>query len=84
MQLCIRKSFPINLDIVGLDAYINVTMRKDQRSVFFDDICIKANVSACLTLFGTGQGIFIPLPLLDQILSADFFFKNVLTLAGEN
>ena len=28
-----------------------------------------------LTLFGTGGDTFIPLFLLDQILSADFFFK---------
>ena len=28
-----------------------------------------------LTLSGTGQDIFIPLSLLDQILSADFFSK---------
>ena len=26
----------------------------------------------CLTLYGTGQDIFIPLSLLDKILSADF------------
>ena len=28
--------------------------------------------SPLLTLFGTGEDIFIPLSLLDQILSADF------------
>ena len=33
-----------------------------------------------LTLSDMGQGIFIPLSLLDQILSADFFFKNFQTL----
>ena len=36
-----------------------------------------------LTLSGTGQGIFTPLSLLDQILSADFFFKNFQTLLEE-
>jgi hypothetical protein len=35
--------------------------------------------SKCLTLSGTGQGIFIPLSLLDQIFSAEFFSK-ILTL----
>ena len=33
-----------------------------------------------LTLSGTRKGIFTPLSLLDQILSADFFFKNSQTL----
>ena len=28
-----------------------------------------------LTLYGTGQGIFTLVSLLDQILSTDFFFK---------
>ena len=28
-----------------------------------------------LTLSGTGEGIFIPLSLLDQVLSVDFFSK---------
>ena len=32
-----------------------------------------------LTLSGTGQDIFIPLSLLDQILSAEFFVKNFQT-----
>ena len=32
-----------------------------------------------LTLFGTGGDTFIPLSFLDQILSADFFFKNFQT-----
>ena len=30
-----------------------------------------------LTLSGTGQGTFTCMSLLDQILSADFFFKNL-------
>ena len=29
-----------------------------------------------LTLSGTGQGTFTLMSLIDQILSADFFFKN--------
>ena len=36
--------------------------------------------SPLLTLFGTGEDIFIPLSLLDQILSADFF-KNLQTFS---
>ena len=37
-----------------------------------------------LTLSGTGQGIFTPLSLLDQILSADFFFNFQTLFGGEN
>ena len=40
--------------------------------------------SPLLTLFGTGEDIFIPLSLLDQILSADFFQKSPNFFRGEN
>ena len=37
-----------------------------------------------LTLSGTGQGIFIPLSLLDQNLSAESFSKIPNPFGGEN
>ena len=38
----------------------------------------------CLTLYGMGHDIFIPLSLLDQILSVDFFQKFPNFFGGEN
>ena len=45
---------------------------------------LTASQDSPLTLFGTGGDTFIPLSLLDQILSADFFQKRPNFFGGEN
>ena len=61
--------------------FVKITFR-----MFFQFITLPAVMimysCALLTLFGMGGDISIPLPLLDQILSADFFFFKIFKLFG--